>query len=100
MATLRIAQQRNISQSFTNNLFIHWPALALRQIFPELLKASNYVTTDAEEADYFFADGELVLGPRIRFTARLLQKNASATLRHYSMSLASLASTQHRAPAR
>lgn len=26
------------------------------QLFPELLKASPYVTTNAEEADYFFAD--------------------------------------------
>lgn len=30
----------------------------LHQIFPEQLKASKYVTTDPEEADYFFADGE------------------------------------------
>ena len=26
------------------------------QVFPEILKESSYVTTNAEEADYFYAD--------------------------------------------
>ncbi len=37
-------------------IFLHM-CFAPLQLFPEVLKASRYVTKNPEEADYFYADG-------------------------------------------